>query len=166
MGLRSDVAHTTDGSGTNFELLRDVAQVAEFAPIWAALLARSSCNRAFSSPIWFGVWFEVFDEFTPYVVVARRSDQVVGILPLAIAPDGDAVLSPCNWCDYNDAVVADDDDRVAAGLLAWSLSGRQPYRRVILRRVRHDSCLSRARAAHGGRPAGRSLRPPAVLPVH
>jgi CelD/BcsL family acetyltransferase involved in cellulose biosynthesis len=146
MALRSAVADTTDGSVTEFEVLRDVAQIAEASPAWAALLVRSSYNRAFSRPTWFGAWFEVFEEFAPYVVVARRADQLVGILPLAIAPDGDAILSPCDWCDYNDAVVAGDDPRLAAALLAWSLAARQTHRRVILRRVRHDSCLARALA--------------------
>jgi CelD/BcsL family acetyltransferase involved in cellulose biosynthesis len=151
MSLRSAVAPTTPGSDTRIEVLRDAARVAEIAPSWAALLARSSCNRAFSSPIWFGAWLEVFDEFTPYVVVARRSDELVGILPLAITPNGDAVLSPCNWCDYNDVIADDDDHRVAAALVAWSLSGREARRQVILRRVRHDSCLARALALLLGR---------------
>jgi CelD/BcsL family acetyltransferase involved in cellulose biosynthesis len=140
---RSAVARAIDGAELTFEVLRDVASVAAAAPAWAGLLSRSSCNRAFSSPAWFGAWYEVFDEFAPYVVVGRRSGEVVGILPLAIAPGGDAVLSPCNFSDYNDAVV-DDDARVAAGLLAWALSAVTPDRRVVLRRVRHDSSLGRA----------------------
>jgi CelD/BcsL family acetyltransferase involved in cellulose biosynthesis len=141
---RSAVARALDGAGLNFEVLSDVASVAAAATEWAGLLSRSSCNRAFSSPAWFGAWYEIFDDLTPYVVVGRRSREVAGILPLAVVPGGDAVLSPCNWSDYNDAVIDGDDARVAAGLLARALSEVAPDRRVVLRRVRHDSCLGRA----------------------
>jgi CelD/BcsL family acetyltransferase involved in cellulose biosynthesis len=137
-------ARAIDGAEATFEVLCGRDEVAVAAPAWEALLPRSSCNRALGGPTWFAAWLDAFDEYAPYVVVARRAGEVVGVFPLVITPEGDAVLSPCNWTDYNDAVVAGDDRRVAAGMLAWALPGATPYRRLILRRVRHDSCLAGA----------------------
>jgi CelD/BcsL family acetyltransferase involved in cellulose biosynthesis/SAM-dependent methyltransferase len=141
---RSAVARAIDGAGLTFEVLHDVASVAAASTEWAGLLSRSSCNRAFSSAAWFGAWYEVFDDFAPYVLVGRRAGGVAGLLPLAVAPGGDAVLSPCNWSDYNDAIIDGDDARVAAGLLARAISELTADCRVVLRRIRHDSCLGRA----------------------
>jgi CelD/BcsL family acetyltransferase involved in cellulose biosynthesis len=141
---RSAVARAIDDAGVTFEVLDDLAAVVEAAPAWEAIVPRSSCNRALSGPTWFATWLEAFGEYAPYVVLARRAGEVVGILPLTVTPEGEAVLSPCNWSDYNDAVVAGDDRRLAAGMLALTISCAAPYRRLRLRRVRQDSCLAGA----------------------
>jgi CelD/BcsL family acetyltransferase involved in cellulose biosynthesis len=142
MLLQSNVSQPIATPDVTFEVLRERSSIRGLAAEWDALLATSSCNRAFGSSAWTCGWFEVFDEFEPHIVVARHAGRVLGLLPLAVSPGGDAVLSLCDWSDYNDIIATGDDRQMAAALLDWTLAEKRPFRQLVVRRVRRDSCLA------------------------
>ncbi|HEY6320439.1 MAG TPA: GNAT family N-acetyltransferase [Thermoanaerobaculia bacterium] len=150
-------------SAIHCEVVTDLGEVEALAPRWEALLERSRCNRAFSSPRWFLASCQVMPERRPYLVVARRGRELAGLLPLWVdaasrTADFGALLS-----DYSDIVADAAVPEVAAALLAFAGRAPHPFERVVLRRLRADSsCL---RALPGLAPgAGRRLLDSRICP--
>ena len=122
-----------------FQVLTDVSEIARLAGEWHALLARSGCNRAFSSPQWFLGSCAANPSFQPYVIIARKGAVVAGILPLVLIEAGALATFPSYLTDYSDAVVARDAFAVVAGLLDHARNEPNGYRRLLLRHIRRDS---------------------------
>jgi len=122
------------------EAVTDLDAVEALAPRWEALLERSRCNRAFSSPRWFLASCQVLPERRPYLVVARRGRELAGVLPLAVDAAGRTAEFGALLSDYNDVVAGPDAPEVAAALLAFAARAPHPFERLVLRRLRPDSC--------------------------
>lgn len=126
--------------GLTCEVLAGLGEVAAVAPHWEALLDRSPCNRAFSSPAWFLAEHEADPALSPRVLTAWRGSGLVGVLPLTVREGEDrAAFAPLS--DYNDVVAEAGDLDAQTALLAAACPGG-----LALRRIRHDSNLARALA--------------------
>jgi len=66
------------------QVLTDLPEIARLSDEWDALLARSICNRAFSSAQWFVASCSANPSFQPYVIIARKGAVLAGILPLVL----------------------------------------------------------------------------------
>jgi len=126
------------------EVLTDLGAVEALAPQWDALLERSRCNRAFSSPWWFLASCRVLAGRLPYLVVARRGPELVGILPLCVAAASRTAEFGALLADYNDIVADPAAPEVAAALLAFVSRAPHPFERLVLRQLRPDSCCVQA----------------------
>lgn len=124
------------------EVVTDLGAVEAMAPRWEALLERSRCNRAFSSPRWFLASCQVMAERRPYLVVARRGAELAGVLPLRVDAASRTAEFGALLSDYNDIVADPAAPEVAAALLAFAGRAPHPFDRLALRRLRPDSrCL-------------------------
>lgn len=110
-----------------------LTDVAPLEPEWDALLAATSCNRAFSSFAWFQA--ASAEGGSPLVVTARLQGRLVAILPLFV-PDGSSEARfATRLADYNDVIAT---ERVEAALLDAALDVTPS---LLLRELRHDSAL-------------------------
>jgi CelD/BcsL family acetyltransferase involved in cellulose biosynthesis len=126
------------------EVVTDLGAVEAMAPRWEALLERSRCNRAFSSPRWFLASCQVRSERRPYLVVAWRGRELAGVLPLWVDAASRTAEFGALLSDYNDIVADPAAPEVAAALLAFAGRAPHPFERVMLRRLRVDSSCLRA----------------------
>ncbi len=126
------------------EVVTDLGEVEALAPSWEALLERSRCNRAFSSPRWFLASCQVMPERRPYLVVARRGRELAGVLPLRVDAARRTAELGGLLSDYNDVVADAAAPGVAAALLAFAGRAPHPFDRLLLGRLRPDSCCLRA----------------------
>jgi CelD/BcsL family acetyltransferase involved in cellulose biosynthesis len=99
-----------------YEFVTDLAAAERIVPLWNGLLDRSTCNRAFSSPIWFLATCQVQPELAPWLALAWRGENLAGVLPLAIRSETSEAIFPSLRSDYHDIVVADGDMAAAEGL--------------------------------------------------
>jgi CelD/BcsL family acetyltransferase involved in cellulose biosynthesis len=125
-------------------VLTDLSEIAGLSDEWDALLARSVCNRAFSSAQWFVASCLANPSIRPYVIIARKGAALAGILPLVLIEEGTVATFPSYLTDYSDAIVARDDFAVVAGLLDHARAEANGYRRLVLRHIRRDSNCMRA----------------------
>ena len=135
-------AEKTIATRTSYEVLTELSAVELIASEWNSLLAKSSCNLAFSSAQWFIANCRLNPNVEPHVIIARRDDALVGILPLV--REGTVATFPDDESDYNDMVTVRDDTATMTGLLDHALSAAAGYRRLILPRLRDDSNCTRA----------------------
>jgi CelD/BcsL family acetyltransferase involved in cellulose biosynthesis len=126
------------------EVLTDLGAVEALAPQWDALLDRSPCNRAFSSPCWFLASCRAMAGRLPYLVVARRGQELAGVLPLWVDAASRTAEFGVLLADYNDVVADPATPDVAAALLAFVTRAPHPFARLLLRRLRPDSCCLQA----------------------
>ena len=131
-------------SAIHCEVVTDLGAVEALAPSWEALLERSRCNRAFSSPRWFLASCQVLPEQHPYLVVARRGRELAGVLPLRVDAASRTAELGGLLSDYNDVVADPAAPEVAAALLAFAGRAPHPFERLLLGRLRPDSCCLRA----------------------
>jgi CelD/BcsL family acetyltransferase involved in cellulose biosynthesis len=140
-------------------VLTEVSEIAGLSGEWNALLARSVCNRAFSSAEWFVASCSANPSFQPYAIIARKGAQLAGVLPLVLIEDGTLATFPSYLTDYSDALVARDDFAVVADLLNHARAEPNGYRRVVLRHIRRDSnCMRAIETEENGRAAKAAFR--------
>ncbi|HAI68160.1 MAG TPA: hypothetical protein DCM38_01850 [Gammaproteobacteria bacterium] len=123
----------------DYQVLTEHTEIAAISSEWNALLMQSTCNRAFSSPEWFLAACQVMPDISPYMIVARRDANIVGILPLAIKNNDDEARFPTPLSDYNDIIVSSDETSVSAGLLDYAISKPIGYHKIVLEGLRKDS---------------------------
>jgi CelD/BcsL family acetyltransferase involved in cellulose biosynthesis len=126
------------------QVLTGLDAVEALAPQWEALLERSRCNRAFSSPWWFLESCRVTTGRLPYLVVARRGWELAGVLPLCVTETSRTAEFGALLSDYNDIVADPAAPEVAAALLAFVSRAPHPFEQLVLRRLRPDSCCRQA----------------------
>ncbi len=126
------------------QVLTDLSEIAHLSGEWNMLLARSICNRAFSSAQWFIASCSANPSFQPHVIIARRGAALAGILPLVLIEEGTLATFPSYLTDYSDAIVARDDFTVVAGLLDHARVEPNGHWRLMLRHLRRDSNCMRA----------------------
>ncbi len=142
-----------------FQVLTDLSEIAHLADEWDALLARSVCNRAFSSAQWFIASCSANPSFQPYAMIARRGAELAGILPLVLIEEGSLATFPSYLTDYSDAIVARDDFAVVAGLLDHARVEPNGHRRLMLRHLRRDSnCMRAIQLQENGSEAAAAFR--------
>jgi CelD/BcsL family acetyltransferase involved in cellulose biosynthesis len=127
-----------------FQVVTDLAEILAIAPAWDALLLRSDCNRAFSSPVWFTAACRHNSSLKPHVITARRGRQLEGVLPLVLSDRDRVVAFPNYLSDYSDIIVSRGDSTVARGLLERACTPRNGYQRILLSNIRQDSNCLRA----------------------
>jgi CelD/BcsL family acetyltransferase involved in cellulose biosynthesis len=113
---------TLESSPLDFQVLRELSDVATLAPEWDSLLERSPCNRAFSSSRWFIATCRHNPSLQPNVVIARRGKALAGILPLVLTNEAQVAAFPNYLSDYSDAIAPANDPVVVAGLLTYACS--------------------------------------------
>lgn len=118
--------------------------VEALAPPWEALLERSRCNRAFSSPRWFLASCQVMPGQLPYLVIAWRGRELAGVLPLRVDVASRTAELGGLLSDYNDVVADPAAPEVAAALLDFAGRAPHPFDRLLLGRLRPDSCCLQA----------------------
>ena len=126
------------------QALTDLSEILRLSGEWDPLLARSVCNRAFSSAQWFVASCSANPSFQPHVIIARKGAALAGILPLVLIDEGTLATFPSYLTDYSDAIVARDDFAVVASLLDYARAEANGYRRLVLRHIRRDSNCMRA----------------------
>jgi CelD/BcsL family acetyltransferase involved in cellulose biosynthesis len=121
--------------------LTELKAIELIAAEWNALLAKSRCNLAFNSAQWFITNCRLNQQLQPNVIIARRENALVGVLPLVV--NGKVATFPDDESDYNDMITAQDDSAAMIGLLDHALSGSAGYP-LVLSRLRNDSNCMRA----------------------
>jgi CelD/BcsL family acetyltransferase involved in cellulose biosynthesis len=127
-----------------YRVLTEMDEVASISMEWDALLQRSPCNRAFSSPSWFLAACTDSQVNSAYVITAWRGSRLCGVLPLAITGEGRTASFPTYLADYNDIIAASEDSAVVAGLLRRAISTSGGYDNLLLTDLRPDSNCVRA----------------------
>jgi CelD/BcsL family acetyltransferase involved in cellulose biosynthesis len=135
---------TPNSASLCYETLTDLGAAQRIVPAWNELLDRSRCNLAFSSPTWYFAACQTEPELTPWLALAWRGESLAGVFPIAVAQETQEAIFPNSMSDYHDLVVAEDDMAPATGLLEWALQERALFRRLELRKIRHDSNLATA----------------------
>jgi CelD/BcsL family acetyltransferase involved in cellulose biosynthesis len=133
-----------DSDSISYQVVTRLSDIHSISSDWDSLLERSPCNRAFSSSSWFLAACRHVPLMSPYVILARRGETLVGVLPLALTHDGEIAGFPGRFSDYNDLVALPEESHVLAGLLNYAISGSKSYKRVVLSNIRRDSNCMRA----------------------
>jgi CelD/BcsL family acetyltransferase involved in cellulose biosynthesis len=135
-----------------YTVLTELSDIERISGDWQALLRRSPCNRAFSSPAWFLGACRVHPELAPHAIITWRGAEIVAILPLAVTADGKEAVFPSPMSNYNDLIAAPDDGEALAGTLEYAISGPRPYERINLRWLTLSSNCLRAVHLLGAQP--------------
>jgi len=144
MQARASFESKSESGPLAFQALTDLFEIARLSDEWDGLLARSFCNRAFSSAQWFIASCSANPSFQPYAIIARQGAALAGILPLVLIEEGTLATFPSYLTDYSDAIVARDDFAVVTGLLDHARVEPNGYQHLVLRHIRRDSNCMRA----------------------
>lgn len=101
--------------------LRNEVEIRRLVPEWQALWQRITAAMPFQSPEWLVSWWECFGNSTPVVATARKSDELIAVLPLYFLEEaGCRKLLPIgvSLSDYIDALVDPEPRGLANQLLA------------------------------------------------
>ncbi|MBD3332538.1 GNAT family N-acetyltransferase, partial [candidate division GN15 bacterium] len=102
---------------------------------WDRLLAQSGFGTIFSSHNWLSVWWETLGEgHRPYILVARRSDEIVGIAPLMLTGDKLEFMGTPN-VDYADFLIASPVEPVVRAFVDYLLEQRDQFGRIELDQI-------------------------------
>jgi CelD/BcsL family acetyltransferase involved in cellulose biosynthesis/GNAT superfamily N-acetyltransferase len=126
-------------------------------PDWDRLLGQCSFGTIFSSHDWLSVWWEVLGEgHRPYILVARRAGEVVGLAPLMQTGNRLEFMGTPN-VDYADFLVAPPERPVIEAFIEHLGSIRRQFSRIQLEQISDRSttlaCL-------------RDIMPASGLPYH
>ena len=109
-------------------MLRDLVSAERLRPEWSDLRSRCPHATTFQRPEWLLAWMRSFEPAQPLLIEVRRSDQLVGIVPLLIYQDGsESVLALMGGgiSDYLDILVDPDFvDEVLA--VIWNCIKEEP----------------------------------------
>jgi CelD/BcsL family acetyltransferase involved in cellulose biosynthesis len=84
-------------------------------PDWWDLWGRTGCATPFQSPAWAMPWWDAFAPGRLHVVTVRRRDELVGLAPFYVDPDGRALPIGISVSDYLDVLI---DPKFAAPVAA------------------------------------------------
>jgi CelD/BcsL family acetyltransferase involved in cellulose biosynthesis len=154
--LRS--AEPQDAARIGYEVLNNLSDITAISSEWNDLLARISCNRAFSSAQWFTATCRLHLEMMPHVIVARRAANLVAILPLVLTDEGRCAEFPSYISDYNDILAAPEETEAVCGLLDYAAASARGCHSIKLTNLRDDSnCLRALRMMETARSFNYSL---------
>ena len=114
--------------GLRARVLRDLASAERLRAEWSDLWSRCSHATTFQRPEWLLAWMRSFEPAQPLLIEVRRSDQLVGIVPLLIYQDGSErvlALMGGGISDYLDVLVDPDfaDETLA---IIWNYIKEEP----------------------------------------
>lgn len=118
-------------------------QIETLSRQWDELLTLAPGNRAFASREWYVASCHKQSSWTPFVTTASLGGRVACILPLVIDHEDETAKFPHHAADYNDAIARTADLSVVADLLSHALASSRPCRRIVLSKLRPDSCCAR-----------------------
>lgn len=133
-----------DPGKLEYQALFSLPEIEGLSRSWERLLSLSRCNRAFGSLEWYVASCRANPSLKPYLITTGRNQELCGILPLALKPDGRAVF-PHLENDYNDLLLAGEDPVLGARLLEYALSS-SACSQIVLSKLRPDSNCLRAAA--------------------
>ena len=132
-------------------IITEKTEIEAVTPAWNALLDQSSCNRVFSSPVWFMTACQVDPGLSPCLLVGERRGIPVSFLPLAIEKSTETAVFPGSMNNYNDLITRKGDVvHTAASLFDFARIQPKPYRRMKLKWLRTCSNCVLAAAAFAG----------------
>lgn len=118
-------------------------QVAEISSQWDELITSAPCNRAFASKEWFTASLHKESSWTPFVVAGWRGGTLICIMPLVIDHEDETAKFSHHAADYNDVIVRHADTNLAVHLASHAFASSR-CRRMVLSKLRFDSCCARA----------------------
>jgi CelD/BcsL family acetyltransferase involved in cellulose biosynthesis len=127
------------------------AELEGLAPAWDELWRRAPGATPFQSPAWLLPWWREIGGGELRVLVARRGDRMVGVLPMYLQEEGGGKLLPLGIAisDYFDGLFEEDDAPAVAGAMLRRLTDRCDWRHCELHPLRQGSPLLEARAPPG-----------------
>jgi CelD/BcsL family acetyltransferase involved in cellulose biosynthesis len=134
--IESVMSHPANSDGPlTYREYTELPLIAALSEQWDKLLQNTTCNRAFSSAVWFLSACNADSSFSPCVIAAWRGLELVGVLPLIeVSGTGRVEFPPPG--DYNDIIARPEDNLVMEGVLDYTLGlGRT----LSLKNVRLDS---------------------------
>lgn len=126
-------------------------------PHWDRLLSQCSFGTIFSSHDWLSVWWEILGEgHSPFVLVARRDSEVVGIAPLMQTDNRLEFMGTPN-VDYADFLIAPPVKPVLEAFIAHLATLRSRFVRIELDQISDRSATLQCL---------RDIMPTSGLPYH
>jgi CelD/BcsL family acetyltransferase involved in cellulose biosynthesis len=118
----------SSGLGLRACVLRNLASAECLRSEWSDLWSRCQHATTFQRPEWLLAWMRSFGPSQPLLIEVRRSDQLVGIVPLLIYQNGSErvlALMGGGISDYLDVLVDPDfaDETLA---VIWKYIGEEP----------------------------------------
>jgi CelD/BcsL family acetyltransferase involved in cellulose biosynthesis len=93
------------------ESIDSASELAPLEPEWEELASRVGASP-FMRPGWIGAWWRAFGPGKLAILVLRRQDRLVGVLPLA--SQRGALVSTTNWHTPEFVPIAEDESALAA----------------------------------------------------
>jgi CelD/BcsL family acetyltransferase involved in cellulose biosynthesis len=142
--FRDGISAVLRNGAIEYKVYSDLQQIAAISRQWDELLAIAPCNRAFGSMEWYAVSCRKQSSWRPFVVTASCGGRISCILPLVIDHEDETAKFPHHAADYNDVIAKAGDSLLIADLLNHALIVSQGCRRMILSKLRPDSCCAGA----------------------
>jgi CelD/BcsL family acetyltransferase involved in cellulose biosynthesis len=104
------VDHAADGAREPGEIplsITELTEISDLASEWDALCDRLDVSPSLR-PGWFSAWWEAFGSGRWEILVARRGEQLAGVMPLVRSRYG--LASPTNWHSPEFGPVAEDKE--------------------------------------------------------
>lgn len=127
-----------------YRIYSDLEHITELSSHWDELVRTSPGNAAFRSIDWYTASCRKEDSWVPFAIVAFRAQNVMGILPFVIDRNDGTAKFPHHGADYNDVIAHRGNPELIASLLTHALLSPHLCRRILLSRVRPDSCCAEA----------------------
>jgi CelD/BcsL family acetyltransferase involved in cellulose biosynthesis len=131
------------------EEVTTTARLEALAPAWQDLWRRAPGATPFHAPAWLIPWWREIDGGDLRVLVARRGERMVGLLPMYLQHDGEGgKLLPLGIAisDYLDGLFEEGLGAIAAETMLRHLAERDDWRRCELHPLRARTPLLEARA--------------------
>ncbi len=132
----------------SFEVIESLSKIEAIQTQWDQLLLQSTCYRPFLSASWFIQACKIFDH-PPKVFLAKNSNEdVVGILPLALAAENsEGQKSYCfpeiHLADATDILVSKGQEKISAELLRFAIEDSPTSCVLFFRDIEKKSNLLR-----------------------
>jgi len=127
-----------------YRVYSDPTQLTALAPKWDELVRTSPGNAAFRSIDWYVASCTKETSWVPFVVVACHDQEIICILPFVIDEKDRTAKFPHHGADYNDIIARPGNPSLVADLLNYAVSSCKGCRRLVLSRLRPDSCCVQA----------------------
>jgi CelD/BcsL family acetyltransferase involved in cellulose biosynthesis len=124
-------------------VLRDLGEIERLVPAWARLCDQDPRCTPFQEPGWALHWCRRLGrDLRPLVLAAHVGDELIGVAPLTINPQGTVRLMGAGIADYLGFVLLPGSERPALETIYRALEDhREQWQSVVLEELRHDSPL-------------------------
>jgi CelD/BcsL family acetyltransferase involved in cellulose biosynthesis len=124
-------------------VLRDLGEMERLVPAWARLCDQDPRCTPFQEPGWALHWWRhLGGDLRPLVLAAHVGDELIGVAPLTVNPQGTVRLMGAGISDYLGFVLLPGSERPALETIYRVLEDhREQWQSVVLEELRHDSPL-------------------------